>query len=84
MSEVKRDPNENVWAPPSFPVSGRLPSDIKKVAASYGLQYFQVAPQELEVNEANEVLVRLGGMKKMSISDSFFILLDTNSWSYEI
>ena len=84
MSEVKRAPEENAWAPPVFPAGGRLPSDIKKVAASYGLQYFQVAPQELEVNEANEGLVRLDSMKKMSISDNFFILFDAGSWSCEI
>ena len=84
MSKVKRGSEENVWAPPAFPVGGRLPSDIKKVAASYGLQYFQVALQELEVNEVGEVLVRLGSMKKISISDNFFILFDTDSWDCEI
>ncbi|TLG90557.1 DUF2235 domain-containing protein [Pseudomonas edaphica] len=48
MSKVKCDTNENVWAPPSFPVCGRLPSDIKKVTDNYELQIFE------ENNERNK------------------------------
>jgi len=38
MSEVKSNPNAKVWAPPVFPLMGRLPSDVVKVTANYNKQ----------------------------------------------
>ncbi|TLP72164.1 hypothetical protein FEA48_17875 [Pseudomonas nitroreducens] len=39
MSEVKKEEQvENVWAPPVFPASGRLPSDSRDVSDNYDRQ----------------------------------------------
>ncbi|KEX93178.1 T6SS phospholipase effector Tle1-like catalytic domain-containing protein [Pseudomonas putida] len=38
MSEVKSNSNAKVWAPPVFPVAGRLPGDVVTVTANYKRQ----------------------------------------------
>lgn len=38
MSEVKKNKNAKVWAPPVFPVKGRLPGDVVTVTANYKKQ----------------------------------------------
>jgi len=38
MSEVKNNSKNKAWAPPSFPVAGRLPTDIKVVTSNYEKQ----------------------------------------------
>nr|WP_243845341.1 DUF2235 domain-containing protein [Pseudomonas syringae] len=38
MPEVKSNPIAKAWAPPLFPVAGRLPTDISAVTANYNKQ----------------------------------------------
>ncbi|WP_225441923.1 hypothetical protein [Pseudomonas umsongensis] len=38
MSEVKINSSAKVWAPPVFPVAGRLPGDVVTVTANYKRQ----------------------------------------------
>ncbi|MCW8279242.1 hypothetical protein IMF27_30480 [Pseudomonas sp. PCH199] len=38
MSEVKGNSSAKVWAPPVFPMEGRLPGDVVTVTANYKKQ----------------------------------------------
>ncbi|QFG30654.1 hypothetical protein F6476_16465 [Pseudomonas umsongensis] len=38
MSEVKSNSHAKVWAPPIFPMGGRLPGDVVTVTANYKKQ----------------------------------------------
>jgi hypothetical protein len=50
MPEVKSNPNAKVWAPPVFPLMGRLPSDVVKVTANYNKQTAEEIFHHRQVN----------------------------------
>ena len=41
MPEVKENSKAKAWAPPAFPVTGRLPADARVVTGNYGKQTFE-------------------------------------------
>ncbi|WP_178081867.1 MULTISPECIES: hypothetical protein [unclassified Pseudomonas] len=54
MSKVKNNSNAKVWAPPVFPVEGRLPGDVVTVTANYKKQTAEEHAHHRNVNSKGQ------------------------------
>ncbi|MDF9906646.1 UNVERIFIED_ORG: hypothetical protein OKW15_004602 [Pseudomonas reinekei] len=61
MSKVKSNSNSKVWAPPVFPVAGRLPGNVVAVNSNYKKQTAEEDFHHRQVNakgQSQRILVR--------------------------
>ncbi|PMZ82867.1 hypothetical protein C1X61_30245, partial [Pseudomonas sp. FW215-T2] len=54
MSKVNNNSNAKVWAPPVFPVEGRLPGDVVTVTANYKKQTAEERGHQRGVNSKGQ------------------------------
>lgn len=54
MSEVKSNSKAKVWGPPAFPVSGRLPTDVRVVTDNYDRQTAEEDRDRQKINSKGQ------------------------------